>query len=155
MPELSIEDVLRKAIEKEIDSQNLYTELGQKMNEAAAKETFQKLTKQEKGHQQLLEQLLRGETGEGDLIRGHPVDFKITEHFEQSELSPNAELKDIFLVAAGREKAAHKLYLDLAQLHSSEEVKQLFNTLANQELQHKEKMEFFYTEVAFPQTDGG
>ena len=47
MPGLSIEDVLRKAIEKEIESQNLYTELGQKMNEAAARETFQKLTQQE------------------------------------------------------------------------------------------------------------
>jgi rubrerythrin len=155
MPELSIDEVLRKAIEKEIESQELYSELGQKMNEAAAKETFEKLTQQEKAHQQLLEQLLRGEVGEGDLIKGHPVDYKITEHFEQPEISPDLKLKDVFLLAASREKAAQELYLDLAQLHPSGEVKSVFTMLATQELQHKEKMEFFYTEVAFPQTDGG
>ena len=155
MSGLSIEDVVRRAIEKEIESQNLYTELGQKMNEATARETFQKLIKQEKAHQQLLEQLLRGEIGEGDLIKGHPVDYKISEHFKQPEISPDLKLKEIFLLAASREKAAHDLYLDLAQLQPPGKVKQMFHTLASQELQHKEKMEFFYTEVAFPQTDGG
>jgi len=155
MSGLSIEDVVRRAIEKEIESQNLYTELGQKMNEAAARETFQKLTKQEKAHQQLLEQLLRGEIGAGDLIKGHPVDYQISEHFKQPEISPDLKLKDIFLLAASREKAAHEIYLELARLHPSGEVNRIFNTLATQELQHKEKMESFYTEVAFPQTDGG
>jgi rubrerythrin len=155
MSGLSIEDVLRRAIEKEIESQNLYTGLAQKMNEAAARETFQKLTRQEKAHQRLLEQLLLGEIGAGDLIKGRPVDYKISEHFEQPEISPDLELRDIFLLAASREKAAHELYLELARLHPSGEVNRMFSTLATQELQHKEKMEFFYTEVAFPQTDGG
>ena len=61
------------------------------------------------------DELLRGEIGAGDLIKGHPLDYKVSEHFEQPEISPDLKLKDIFLLAASREKAAHELYLDLAR----------------------------------------
>jgi len=47
------------------------------------------------------------------------------------------------------------LYLGLAQIHPAGEVKKLLEELAVQELEHKQKMEFLYSEVAFPQTDGG
>ncbi len=34
-------------------------------------------------------------------------------------------------------------------------VKSLLERLASQELEHKQRVEFLYTEVAFPQTNGG
>jgi rubrerythrin len=65
------------------------------------------------------------------------------------------KLKDVFLLAANREKASHEFYLGLAQIHPDGGVKQLIEKLAAQELEHKQRVEFLYTEVAFPQTDGG
>ena len=65
------------------------------------------------------------------------------------------KLKDVFLLAASREKASHEFYLSLAQIHPVGEVKRLVEGLAAQELEHKQRVEFLYTEVAFPQTDGG
>jgi rubrerythrin len=65
------------------------------------------------------------------------------------------KLKDIFLFAAAREKASHEFYLSLAQIHPSGEVKRLLGELAAQELEHKQRVESLYTQVAFPQTDGG
>ncbi len=35
------------------------------------------------------------------------------------------------------------------------EVKRLLERLASQELEHKQRVEFLYAEVAFPQTNGG
>ncbi len=35
------------------------------------------------------------------------------------------------------------------------EVKRLLERLASQELEHKQRVEFLYAEVAFPQADGG
>jgi rubrerythrin len=63
--------------------------------------------------------------------------------------------KDVFLVAAEREKASHEFYTKLAALQPEGELKQLLAKLAQEELAHKEKAEYLYCNAAFPQTDGG
>ena len=153
--QLTLKEVLGRAIQKEIESRHLYSGLRQKMTDEAAKDAFQELARQEQGHQQLLEQYLHGELMGGTLSRGQVMDYKITEHFNQPEISPDMKLKDTFLLAANREKASHELYLGLARIHPAGEVKRLLERLAAQELGHKQRVEFLYTEVAFPQTNGG
>jgi rubrerythrin len=153
--QLTVTDVLKKAIQKEIESQRLYTDLSQKMIEQAAKDAFGKLSQQEKGHQNLLEQYLRGEITEGVLSRGQVIDYKIAEHLDQPEMTSDMNLKDVFLLAANREKASHEFYLSLAGIHPPGKARRLLKKLASQELEHKRKVELLYTEVAFPQTDGG
>ena len=153
--QLTLKEVLGKAIQKEIESQLLYASLSEKMSDKAAKDAFQELARQEQGHQQLLERYLRGELKEGALSSGQTIDYKIAERFDQPEISPDMRLKDAFLLAANREKSSHEFYLSLAQIHPAGEVKRLLERLASQELEHKQRVEFLYTEVAFPQTNGG
>ena len=50
---------------------------------------------------------------------------------------------------------SHEFYTELAGLHGDGEVKDLLLKMANEELKHKEKMEYLYANTAFPQTDGG
>jgi len=125
------------------------------MKDQVAKDAFQELAQQEQGHQNLLEKYLRGELKGGTLSRGQVIDYKIAERLDQSEISLDMKLKDVFLLAANREKASHEFYLSLAQIHPAGEVKRLIERLAAQELEHKQRVEFLYTEVAFPQTNGG
>ena len=103
----------------------------------------------------MLERYRRGELKEGALSRNDVVDYKIAEHLEQPEISSKMSLKEVFLLAANREKASYELYLVLAEIHPQGEVRRMFEKLAAQELEHKQKVEYIYTEVAFPQTDGG
>ena len=152
--QLTLKEVLGKAIRKEVESRLLYTDLSQKVSDAAAKDAFQKLARQEQGHQSFLEQYLRGELKEGTLSSGYAVDYKFAEKLDQPEISPDMTLKDTFLLAANREKASHEFYLSLAQIHPAGEVRRLIEELAAQELKHKQRVEFLYAEVAFPQTDG-
>jgi rubrerythrin len=152
---LTLEEVLEKAVQKEIESQRIYSDLSQKMTDKAARDAFNELAQQEEGHQQLLEKYIKGELKEGTLNKGEAVDYRIAEHFDQPEISPDMKLKDVFLLAANREKASHELYLSLAHIHPDGEVKTLFEGMAAQELGHKQRVEFLYNEVAFPQTDGG
>ena len=152
---LTIKEILEAAIAKEIGAQTLYDNLGRRVTSQIAKETFRELVKQEKGHQTLLERYLHGELKAGALQAGQVIDYKITENFEPTEIFTNMPLKDIFLRAANREKAAHEAYLTLSQAHPTGEVRKLLEDLASQELGHKHKLEFLYTEVAFPQTAGG
>ena len=153
--QLTLREVLEMAIRKEIEAQRLYTYLTQLITDQAAKGAFEELARQEKGHQNLLEQYLRGELKEGALTHGQAIDYKITEALDQPEVSLDMELKDVFLLAANREKSSHEFYLSLAGIHPVGEVKRVLKELAAQELAHKQRVEFLYTEVAFPQTDGG
>ena len=153
--QFSLNEILEKAIQKEIHSQYLYSNLRQKMTNDAAKDTLQQLSQQEQGHQIILKQYQRGEVKTGTLSREQVIDYKIVESLDQPEISPDMQLKDIFLLAANRELHSHELYLALAGLHPLGEAKRLLEELASQELEHKQKVEFLYTEVAFPQTDGG
>lgn len=152
---LTLEEVLGKAIQREVESRLLYVDLSQKVNDEGTKDAFQELAKQEQGHQNLLEQYLRGELKEGALSSGQVLGYRIAEHLDQPAISPDMKLRDAFLLAAKREKASHEFYLSLAGIHPAGEVKRLLGELASQELEHKQRVEFLYTEVAFPQTAGG
>jgi len=153
--QLTLREVLEKAIQREVESQCLYTDLRQKMTDEAARDAFQELAQQEQGHQNLLERYLRGELKEGMLSKGQLVDYKIAEHLDQPKIFLDMKLKDVFLLAASREKASHEFYVSLVEIHPASEIKRLIEELAAQELEHKQRVEFLYTEVAFPQTDGG
>jgi rubrerythrin len=153
--QLTVQSILEKAIQKEIESQHLYRDLSQKMTDAMANDAFRQLSREERGHENLLRKYLRGELGEGVLKREQVLDYKIAEHLEQPEISLGMELKDVFLLAANREKASYEFYLSLAGVHPSGQVKRLLEQLASQELEHKQRVEFLYAETAFPQTDGG
>ncbi|MGD9118520.1 MAG: ferritin family protein [Dehalococcoidia bacterium] len=152
---LTVQTILKKAIVKEIEAQHLYRELSQKMTETAARDAFLQLAGEEKGHEQLLRRYLRGEIGAGGLKKDYTLDYKIAEYLDQPEITPDMALKDVFLLAANREKASHDFYLKLAAVHPVGGIKRLLEQLAEQELEHKSRVELLYTEVAFPQTEGG
>jgi rubrerythrin len=152
---LTVQSVLEKAIEKEIEAQHLYQDLSRKVTDNAAKDALSRLSREEKGHEELLRKYLRGEIGDGGLKKDSVLDYKIADYLDQPAITPDMALKDIFLLAANREKASHDFYVSLAAVHPQGGVKRLLEQLAAQELAHKRKVEFLYTEVAFPQTDGG
>jgi rubrerythrin len=151
----TLKEVLNQAIDKEKGAQKLYADLGKKAKSQIAKETFRDLVQQEHGHQVLLERYQRGELKGGALSVRQALDYKIVESTEPTEITPDMALKDIFLIAANREKTAHEGYLALAAAHPPGNVKKLLEDLASQELTHKHRLEFLYNETAFPQTDGG
>jgi rubrerythrin len=153
--QLTMDDVLKKAIQKEIESQRLYADLSEKMSDQAARDAFMSLCHEEQRHQSILERYQRGDIKDGALSSGQVIDYRIAEHLDQPEVTPGMKLPDVFLLAANRERASHELYLGLAEIHPAGQARRLLEELASQELKHKQKVEFLYTEVAFPQTDGG
>ena len=153
--QLSLKDVLDLAVGKEIEAQEFYADLCRKANREAVTEAFQALIVQERQHQTLLEKYRSGELKQGALHMEHPCDYHIAEHFAEPKPAAGMELKDAFLYAADREKASHEFYLKLSRLHVAGEVRSLLEKLASQELEHKAVVESLFTEVAFPQTDGG
>jgi rubrerythrin len=154
-PPVTLEWVLRKAIQKEVASWLLYNNLSRKLEQPAAREACRNLALKEKEHERRLGQYLDGEIESGALDGCQVLDYKIAEHLEQPSVYPDMKPADVFLLAARREKAAHDLYQALAQLHPPGKARDLLEELACEEMEHKNQVELLYNEVAFPQTDGG
>ena len=153
--ELTLKEVLDKAIEKEVQSQLLYADLSRQSREPFTRDALQELVRDEMGHQQFLEKYRRGELSTGALGTEAAVNYRIAERLDLPVVSPDMKLRDVFMLAAIREMASHEFYLGLAEIHPAGELKRLLEMLAKEELDHKQKVETLYTEVAFPQTDGG
>jgi rubrerythrin len=152
--QLTLREVLEGAIQKEIMSRFLYIGLRQRVKKQDARDAFQILAEQEEVHQRILEDYLHGQYKEGALGMGLVVDYKIADYLDQMEISPTMEMKDVFLMGVKKEKSSHDLYACLSEIHPNGYVKHLFENLASQELEHKNRLEELYTEVAFPQTEG-
>ena len=66
-----------------------------------------------------------------------------------------AAMYDRAATRAHREGRSHQFYTELANMHVDSELKTMLSKMANEELKHKEKMEYLYGNTAFPQTSGG
>jgi len=70
-------------------------------------------------------------------------------------MAAQLSLRDVLDKAIRKEIESQRLYTDLSQKVKDNSARTVFQDLARQELGHKQRIESLYTEVAFPQTDGG
>ena len=155
MSETTLKEVIDQAIEREEDSFAFYEHLKDIVLDKISQDTLDFMAKEELKHKRILEQYKRGELGKDSLSLREVVDALVVEALGHSAITEVMDHKDIFLVAAEREKASHEFYTKLAELQPAGELKKLLSKLAQEELAHKEKAEYLYCNAAFPQTAGG
>jgi rubrerythrin len=155
MQSLTTEEILKKAIGFEELSYSFYKRIQAVVLDSLTKDTLDFLSREELKHKEFLENYLQGKLSGKLLGLAQAHDSKIVEAFPSPLVVPDLPLKDVFLLAAEREKYSHEFYLNLAELHPDGEIKDMFKKLAQEELGHKEKVEYLYVNAAFPQTDGG
>lgn len=147
--------IIGLAIKKEEEAYFFYTELIGMVEAKEVKDTLRYIASEEKKHKEFLLNYRASGYGDEGLELSTVVDYKITEHLESPELKPGMEAKDVYLAAAHREKNAHDFYMSLAAIHPEGKARSILVKMAGEELKHKEKMEYHYSNAAFPQTAGG
>ena len=155
MATITTEEILKKAIRFEEISHDFYRRLQDTVTDYMTKNTLDFLAREELKHKEFLEQYLQGQVSGPVLGLTQVHDSRIVEVFKVPPVIPQLVQKDVFLVAAEKEKASHEFYSELAGLHPEGQVRDLLNQLAQEELGHKEKVEYLYLNAAFPQTSGG
>lgn len=155
MEDRKLAELVDIAIQREIEAYNFYVGLHDKVQDAVAKDALDYLAKEEKRHRAFLEEYKAGKLGADSLRLTQVIDYKIAEHLEKPDLAKNLESKDIYLVAAHREQSSWAFYSGLAAVHPDGPAKEMLLRMATEEKRHKEKVEYLYSNTAFPQTGGG
>ena len=143
------------AIKREEDAYDFYIDLQGKASDTAVKDSLEFIAKEEKKHKAFLVKYREGGFDTSSLRLSEVAYYQIAEYQKEPEISENMTSADIYLVASHREARSHKFYTELAGLHTDGEAKSMLLKMANEELKHKEKMEYLYSNTAFPQTSGG
>ncbi len=143
----NIDEILDFAIQNEQQAADFYEKLSKDAKETAMQETFAHFANEEKGHKFRLEKVKEDgvyETNQQDIL-----DLKISDYLVSVPSSGEMSYRDALVLAMKREKAAFRLYMKLAEMAPSADLKKLFKNLANEEAKHKLNFELEYDEVVY------
>jgi len=135
----SFEAIMSYAIEKEKEAAAFYEEASKQEKFSGAKETFQSFAKEERKHQDMLENFSQGNI-EYYKIEKIP-DLKRSDYLVDMEYEPGMGYSDILRLAMKREEKAVKFYTDYGEKAEKKEHKKLFQILTQEESKHKLKLE--------------
>lgn len=145
MTELNtIGEILDFAICEEEKAHGFYTGLAAKMEKPWMKKAFEDFAKEELGHKAKLQKVK--EEGFKAHAADKVPDLKIADYVIGAEPDPDMDYQDALIFAMKAEKAAFRLYSDLASKAEDENIRQLFLDLAREEANHKLRFETEYDE---------
>jgi len=146
----SIDDVLDFAIKVEEDSYNFYKYWEERVEQPHMKKVFAGFAEQELKHKKKIQDIK-----EGKKLKLTPsgskkvMDLKIGDYLVDIRPSSEMDFQDALIIAMKREKAAFEFYEALEEMADSEEMKQVFRFLAEEEAKHKLKLETIYDEYVY------
>ena len=150
-----ISDILDLAIQREAEAYEFYMDIYGRIDDQSVKDTLEFIAGEEKKHKAFLISYREGNCGADGLRMADVVEYKIAEYLEEPDIDGNMSSQEVYLIAAHRESRSHQFYTELANLHAQGDTQTMLLKMANEELKHKEKMEYLYSNTAFPQTSGG
>ena len=155
MKNMTLESLIALAIKNEEEAYESYMELCSLVEDQEAKDTLKFLAQEEKQHKAYLVKYRDGGFRGAALPMDAPVDYKIAEQEEKPEIGKDVRTREVYLIAANKELNAANFYQDLAKMHPDGDVKDMLLGMSRQEMRHKEKVEYLYSNTAFTQTAGG
>ena len=150
-----VSDIIAIAIKREEEAYDFYLDIHAKVADPSLKQTLEFIAGEEKKHKAFLVSYRDGNLGTKALKMSDFIDYKVSDYLEEPDIDGESKPEDVYLVASHRELRSFHFYTELASLHADGEIKQMLLKMANEELKHKEKMEYLYANTAFPQTSGG
>ena len=141
----SVDQVLDFAISEEEGAAAFYTQLAEGMENPVTRKIFVEFAKEEQKHKEKLLAVKGGKKFESPA--GGVLDLKVAEYVVDVEPSADMEYQEALIVAMKKEKAAFKLYTDLAASAEEEGIKATFLGLAQEEAKHKLYFEVEYDDL--------
>ena len=149
MKENIYDDILKRAIEGEIEAAEFYASVAEQSENSYIKDLFLVFSEEEKKHRQILEGF-RQDPSAAFTFEKVP-DFHVSETVDVPPLSMDMKPAEAIALAMKKEEAAMRQYNALADVCSDPDRKKLFLELAAMERGHKAKMETAFVDIGFPE----
>jgi len=141
----TLQDILNFAIGEEEKAAALYADLAKRSKNREMAEVFTQFSKEELGHKKKL-QAIKG-SSKVVIPEKKVQDLKIGDYLVDVDKSrDDLNYQDALIVAMKEEKAAFKLYTNLAGKTDDPEARGVFLMLAQEEAKHKLRFEIEYDE---------
>ena len=138
----SVEEILDFAINKEEEAAKMYTDLAGQMTKPYMRKVFEDFANEELGHKEKLLGIKRGELLQP--VAGKVMDLKLAEMLVDVVPVSDMDYQQALIFAMKEEKAAFKLYTELAQSADDEGLRATLFSLAQEEARHKLRFEIEY-----------
>jgi rubrerythrin len=144
----SVNDALDFAIREENKAHDFYTRLGAEATGPGMRKVFEQFAAEELQHRLKLENVKAGKA----LLsaRAGILELSVSDYLVSRESTPVTSYQDALLLAMQKEKAAYRMYSDLAASVSGGELEGLFISLAHEEANHKLRFELEYDTFVTP-----
>lgn len=145
----SVKEILQLAIREEDEANAFYSKVAATARDAAVKEIFLGLAKDELGHKQFL----LGCVADAALLQkvSAPADYKVAEATAEPALSTDMKPVDAIALAMKKEQQAAEGYRAMALATSDAHYRQMFEKLAAMELGHKASLENAFVNIGYPE----
>jgi rubrerythrin len=138
----SVENILDFAINREEEAIKFYSGLASKTDNKQMSQVFTDFAREEQGHKQ---KLLAVKEGKRLMLAQQKIqDLKISDYLIEVTPGPDVTYQEALIIAMKKEKAAYRLYNDLASSTDNQDLKSLFLSLAQEEAKHKLRFEIEY-----------
>jgi len=142
-------DIIKFAMENEVEAQKFYEEAAQKVANKQLKEMFAEFAEEEKQHREILKRIyISNRIGE---YFPEGQDYHVAEDVALPELSMDMRPADAMALAMKKEAAAMLEYTKLAETCQEPDKKKIFLDLAAMERGHKRRMENAFVDIGFPE----
>jgi len=143
---MKFNELLDMAIKSEENAYKFYMDALNIAKYPNMKQALEMLGKEELEHKKVLENLGRGEK----VTVQEYVDLKLSDHLPlDDKINEESTLQDVLKVAMAREKKEYSFYNELMDKTKDENIKSTLKFIANQELNHKAKLENIYDELFY------
>ncbi len=149
MAHKQLKEIMDMAIQYETDANEFYATAAGIAKDPAAKTLLNEFAAIELKHKEKLEDFNLDDVAHEHHTVQKTHDLHVSDYLMDKEITPDSTSQDIMVHAMKREQKAYEFYARMLKVVTSEEVRILFEELAEEELEHKEKIETEYDDVVY------
>ena len=140
----SIENAIQFAIEKEREAAAFYRQAAEQESIAVNKNVLEDFAKEEDKHEQMLINFSADPEAIAQYQFQKITDLKRADYMVEIDFKPGMTYYSVIRIAMKLEEKANKMYTKLAESAEKEDMTNIFQILAQEEMKHKNILETIY-----------
>ena len=143
----SAAEILKQAVVKEQESFEFYKNALEIVKDAGAIQLLDELAKEELSHKERLENFKPGDLKDVELKKIN--DLRIADFLVEDDITDKSGFQGVLIKAMKKEQKAYEFFSGMIDAIDDPDVRRLFEILANEELEHKNKLEIYYDDFVY------